>query len=41
MNRNSRTLDVGYLVMGLVFLGVVAVWALYESELVGPAELEW
>jgi hypothetical protein len=41
MNHNSKPLDVGYLVMGLVFLAVVAVWGLYESELVGPAELEW
>jgi hypothetical protein len=39
--RNTRPLDVSYLVVGLVFLGVAGSWALRELGLIDLAEVRW
>lgn len=42
MNESGRhPVNVGHLVMGLAFLGLVAVWALVVSDAVQGAELRW
>lgn len=33
--------NVGHLVMGIAFLGMVGVWALIESEAVGGGDVHW
>ncbi len=37
----ARPLDVSYLVMGLVFLGIAGTWALHETGVVDGADVEW
>lgn len=33
--------NVAHLVMGIAFLGLALVWALYQADLVGPGDLRW
>jgi hypothetical protein len=33
--------NVGHLVMGVAFLGILAVWALYETGVVETGDLRW
>lgn len=33
--------DIGHLVMGIAFLGLVGVWALYETGIVETTDLNW
>ncbi len=40
-SRNTHPLNVSYLVVGLVFLGVAGSWALRESGLIDLSELRW
>jgi hypothetical protein len=37
----ARPLNVSYLVMGLVFLGIAGTWALHEAGVVDTADVEW
>jgi hypothetical protein len=37
----GRPVNVTYLVVGLVFLGIVGVWALVSSHVVGTDQLNW
>ena len=40
--RSGRhPVNVAHLVMGIVFLGLVGVWALVQSDLVGDGEVRW
>lgn len=42
MNESGRhPVNVGHLVMGLAFLGLVTVWALVVSDAVHGTELRW
>ena len=42
MNSTTpRPLNVSYLVMGLVFLGIAGTWALHETGVVDGADVEW
>jgi hypothetical protein len=33
--------NIGHLVMGLAFLGIIAIWALVESDTVTGADVRW
>lgn len=33
--------NIGYLVMGIAFLGLVGVWALFEGDVVDGGEVRW
>lgn len=37
----TRPLNVSYLVMGLVFLGIAGTWALHEAGVVDGSDVEW
>lgn len=37
----THPLNIGYLVVGLVFLGIAASWALREAELIELGEVRW
>jgi hypothetical protein len=37
----THPLNVSYLVIGLVFLGIAGSWALHEADVIGTAEVEW
>jgi hypothetical protein len=39
--KNTHPLEVGYLVMGLIFLGLAGMWALREAQLVELDEMPW
>ena len=39
--RTTRPLNVSYLVVGLVFLGIAGSWALRASGVVGAADVQW
>lgn len=39
--RRTHPLEVGHLVMGLVFLGLAATWGLHELGLVRAADVDW
>lgn len=39
--RSLHPVHVGHLVMGLAFLGVVAVWAMVQSEVVSNDDIRW
>jgi hypothetical protein len=39
--KNTHPLDVGYLVMGLIFLGIAGLWALRETHVVDITEMSW
>lgn len=42
MNSTTvRPLNVSYLVIGLVFLGIAGTWALHETGVVDGADVEW
>jgi hypothetical protein len=40
-SNNTHPLNVSYLVVGLVFLGLAASWALRETGVVDLAEVRW
>ncbi len=33
--------NIGHLVMGIAFLGLVGVWALIQSDVVGDSDVRW
>jgi hypothetical protein len=37
----THPLNVSYLVVGLVFLGLSGSWALHQTGVIGAAEVEW
>jgi hypothetical protein len=39
--KHTHPLDVGYLVMGLIFLGIAGLWALRETHVVDITEMSW
>lgn len=39
--RHTRPLNVSYLVVGLVFLGIAASWVLREAGVVDLSEIRW
>ncbi|MGH3366655.1 MAG: hypothetical protein ACRDOY_05585 [Nocardioidaceae bacterium] len=41
MNYERHPVEIGPLVFGLVFLGIVVVWALFELEVVRSADAAW
>lgn len=40
-STTARPLNVSYLVIGLVFLGIAGTWALHETGVVDGADVEW
>ena len=40
-STTARPLNVSYLVMGLVFLGIAGTWALNATGVVDGADVEW
>lgn len=40
-SRNTHPLNVSYLVVGLVFLGIAGSWALREIGLIDLSEITW
>ena len=36
-----HVVNIGHLVMGIAFLGLVAVWALIQGDVVGGADVRW
>ena len=40
-SRNTHPLNVSYLVVGLVFLGIAGSWALREAGVVDLSEIRW
>ena len=40
-SRNTHPLNVSYLVVGLVFLGIAGSWALREAGVVDLGEIRW
>jgi len=40
-SRGRHPVNVGHLVMGLAFAGLVAVWALIQSDLVDDDDIRW
>ena len=41
VERGRHPVNVGHLVMGLAFLGLVAVWACVQSEVIGDDGIRW
>ncbi len=40
--ENGRhPVNIGYLVMGIAFLGLVGVWALFQGDVVNGGEVRW
>jgi hypothetical protein len=39
--KHTHPLDVSYLVMGLIFLGLAGLWALREGEVIDLGEMQW
>ena len=39
--RTARTVNVSYLVMGLVFLGIAGTWALRAGDVVDTSQMQW
>lgn len=39
--RSTHPVHVGHLVMGLAFLGLVAIWAAVQSDLVPTEDIRW
>lgn len=39
--RTARPVNVSYLVMGLVFLGIAGTWALRAGEVVDTSQMQW
>jgi hypothetical protein len=40
-SRGRHPVSVGHLVMGIAFLGLVGIWALVQSDVVGGDDLRW
>jgi hypothetical protein len=40
-NRGTHPVNVLHLVMGVVFLGLVTIWALFESDIASTDDLRW
>lgn len=40
-DSGRHPVNIGHLVMGLAFLGVVGVWALYQAGVVGGHDIRW
>ena len=40
-SRNTHPLNVSYLVVGLVFLGIAGSWALREGGVIALSEVRW
>ncbi len=41
VSRAAHPLNITYLVVGLVFLGIAASWALHTADLVDTPEMGW
>jgi hypothetical protein len=42
MNESARhPVNIGHLVMGIAFLGLVGVWALIQGDVVGGGDVRW
>ncbi len=41
MNYQRHPLEIGPLVLGLVFLGIVAAWSLFELDVISGADTAW
>lgn len=39
--RGRHPVDVGHLVMGIAFIGLVAIWAVVESDAVQGEDVRW
>ena len=40
-DAGRHPLNIGHLVMGVAFLGLVGVWALVQGDVVGDSEVRW
>ena len=40
-DRGRHPVNVGHLVMGIAFLGLVGIWALVQGDAVGDDDLRW
>ncbi len=40
-SSGRHPVNIGHLVMGVAFLGLVGVWALIEGDVVGDSEIRW
>lgn len=40
-DTGRHPLNIGHLVMGIAFLGLVAVWALIQGDVVGDSGVRW
>lgn len=41
IETGRHPVNIGHLVMGIAFLGLVGVWALIQSDAVGGSEIRW
>jgi hypothetical protein len=41
VESGRHPVNIGHLVMGIAFLGLVAVWAVFQSDLVETDEVRW
>lgn len=41
IDAGRHPLNIGHFVMGLAFLGLVGVWALIQSDVVGGSDVRW
>lgn len=41
LERGRHQVNIGHLVMGLVFVGLVGVWALIQSNIVEGGDISW
>jgi len=41
IDAGRHPVNIGHLVMGIAFLGLVGVWSLIQSDVVGGADVRW